>query len=103
MCTEQTVWYPCRTHAAMKPITQYCEQYDRSSRQKQHCGRVTDSDPFVAQSLRAHLDEPCPHGCKARPGPIQWTPLLRKGSKKVRRSLVSGLRRTRRGIKQALR
>ncbi|KAK8041661.1 hypothetical protein PG993_006184 [Apiospora rasikravindrae] len=102
MCTEQTIWYPCRTHAAMKPITQYCEQYDRSSRQKQHCGNVRDSDPLVAPSLRAHLDEPCPHGCKTRE-PIQCGRLVKSGSKRVRRSLVSGVRRARRGIKQALR
>lgn len=102
MCIEQTIWYPCRTHAAMKPITQYCPRFDRSASRAPHCGDVKDLDPFVAQSLRAHLDEPCPHGCKTR-APIQWGPLVKSGSKCVRNSLVSGLERAKLGLKEALR
>ncbi|KAK8081263.1 hypothetical protein PG996_000044 [Apiospora saccharicola] len=108
MCIEQTIWYPCRTHAAMKPITQYCPRFESQSqsssvaRARGHCGNVKDLDSYVAQSLRAHLDEPCPHGCKTR-APIRWTPLVKSGSKRVRRSLVSGLERAKQGLKKALR
>ncbi|KAK8019037.1 hypothetical protein PG990_004175 [Apiospora arundinis] len=104
MCIEQTIWYPCRTHAAMKPITQYCARFDQtSSRRHQHCGDVKDLDPLVAQSLRAHLDEACPHGCEPPPQPIQWSPLVKSGSKRVGKSLAGGLRRAREGVKEVLR
>ncbi|KAK8115397.1 uncharacterized protein PG998_000039 [Apiospora kogelbergensis] len=103
MCIEQTIWYPCLTHAAMKPITQYCPRFDREASRQQDCGAVKDLDVLVAPALRAHLDEPCPYGCEPPVQPIQWSPLVKSGSKKVGKSLAGGLRRARQGVKEALR